>query len=69
MNYSSVTKNITAQLQRDCDWNCMTKKTKLICKFKGIFVRFKKLICTFNVFRKFATARRRPERSSCVVFI
>jgi len=31
MNYITVTKNTTVQLQSDCDWNCTTKELKIIC--------------------------------------
>ena len=31
MNYITVTKNTTVQLQSDCDWNCTTNELKIIC--------------------------------------
>jgi len=62
MNYCY--KITTVLLQSDCDWNCTTKEPKLISTFLGIFVRFKKLICTLKVLRKFATVHRRPSEAT-----
>ena len=59
-----LTQNVAIELPSEYDWNCTTKEPKFICAFSGIFVCFKKLICLFNVLKKFATVSRRPSEAA-----